>query len=184
MTHFRGFLASFGAAAALTLLAVPLQAQFSIGLAGGATTASGSINNRQDMGYNGLLAVQAGLPLIPFKIRADVQYNSFGGSSLTNAFSRATAGTDARVISGTVNAVIGLLPGPIKPYLIGGVGYYDTQFTGSGTTRKVGYNYGVGVKVTKLFVEARMHTVRNSAFDVANGRTTAKFIPINVGFMF
>jgi len=184
MTHFRRFFASVGAAAALMLVAVPLQAQFSIGLAGGATTASGSINNRQDMGYNGLLAVQAGLPLIPFKIRADVQYNSFGGSSFTNAFSRATAGTDARVISGSINAVIGLLPGPLKPYLIGGVGYYDTQFTGSGSTRKVGYNYGVGVKVTKLFVEARMHTVQNSAFDVANGRTTARFIPINVGFMF
>jgi len=184
MTYFRRCLASFGAAGALTLAAVPLQAQFSIGVAGGATTASGSINNRQDMGYNGLIAVQAGLPLFPFKLRADLQYNSFGASSLTNAFSRATAGTDARVISGSINAVIGLLPGPIKPYLIGGVGYYDTQFTGSGSTRKVGYNVGAGLKVTKLFVEARMHSVQNTRFDVANGRTTSRFIPISAGFMF
>jgi len=184
MTTFRGLLASFGVAAALTAAVTPAQAQFSIGLAGGGTTASGSINNRQDMGYNGLVAVQAGLPLFPFKIRADLQYNSFGGSSFTNAFSQATAGTDARVISGSINAVIGLLPGPLKPYLIGGVGYYDTQFSGSGSTRKVGYNVGAGLKVTKLFVEARMHSVQNSAFNVANGRTTSRFVPISVGFMF
>lgn len=182
MTHFRG-LAGL-AAVALCMTAAPAQAQFSIGLAGGGTTASGSINNRQDMGYNGLVAVQAGLPLLPFKIRADLQYNGFGGTSVTNAFSQATAGTDARVISGTLNAVIGLLPGPIKPYLIGGVGYYDTQFASSGNSRRVGYNYGAGVKVTKLFVEARVHSVRNSTFDVANGRTTSKFIPISLGLMF
>ena len=184
MTHFRGFLAGCGVAVALIMAAAPAQAQFSIGVAGGGTTASGSINNRQDMGYNGLIAVQAGLPLIPFKIRADVQYNSFGGSSFTSAFGQAAAGTDARVISGSLNAVFALLPGPVKPYLIGGVGYYDTKFTGTGSTRKLGYNYGAGVKVTKLFVEARMHTVQNSSFNVANGRSTAKFIPISIGFMF
>ena len=184
MTNVRAMFTGLGVALTLAATAMPTQAQFSFGLAGGATTASGSINNRQDMGYNGLIAVQAGLPLIPFKIRADVQYNSFGGSSFTNAFGQAASGTDARVISGSINAVFSLLPGPVKPYLIGGVGYYDTKLVGSSNTRKMGYNYGVGVKVTKLFVEARMHSVQNRSFDVANGRTTAKFIPISVGFMF
>lgn len=184
MTKIRGFLAGLGVAAALSVAAVPAHAQFSIGIAGGATTASGSINNRQDMGYNGLIAVQAGVPLIPFKIRADVQYNSFGGSSVTNAFSQVASGTDARVISGSINAVLNLLPGPVKPYLVGGVGYYDTKFSGSSGTRKTGYNYGAGVKVLKFFLEARMHTVRNSSFDVANGRSTSKFIPVSIGLMF
>ncbi|MCC7052574.1 MAG: outer membrane beta-barrel protein [Gemmatimonadaceae bacterium] len=184
MTSLRKTLAAAGLGLAVAVLATPAQAQFSIGLAGGGTTASGSINNRQDMGYNGLIALQAGLPLIPFRIRADLQYNSFGGSSFSNAFSQATAGTDARVISGSINAVIGLLPGPVKPYLIGGVGYYDTKFDGTSSSRKFGYNYGAGVRVTKLFIEARMHTVQNTSFDVANGRSTAKFIPVSVGFMF
>ena len=185
MTSFRQTLAAAGLGLAVALLATPAQAQqFNIGIAGGATGPSGSVNNRQDLGYNGMVSVQAGIPLIPFKLRADVQYNSFGGSNFSNAFTQATAGTDARVISGSVNAVIGLLPGPIKPYLIGGVGYYDTKFDGNSSSRKMGYNYGAGVKLAKLFVEARMHTVQNSSFDVANGRTTAKFIPVSVGFMF
>lgn len=184
MTNFRGILTGFGVALTLASVAAPAQAQFSVGLAGGGTTASGSINNRQDMGYNGLIAVQAGIPLFPFKIRADLHYNSFGGSSFTNAFSQARSGSDSRVISGSINAVMNLLPGPVKPYLIGGVGYYDTQFSGNSGSRKMGYNYGAGVKVTKLFVEARMHSVQNTTFDVANGRTTSKFIPVSVGFMF
>jgi hypothetical protein len=184
MTNFRGILAGFGVALTLAAVAAPAQAQFSIGLAGGGTTASGSINNRQDMGYNGLVAVQAGIPLFPFKIRADLHYNSFGGSSFTNAFSQATTGSDSRVISGSINAVMNLLPGPVKPYLIGGVGYYDTEFSINSDNRRMGYNYGAGVKVTKLFIEARVHSVRNTTFDVANGRNTSKFVPISVGFMF
>ena len=184
MTTFRKTLVAAGLGLAVAVLATPAQAQFSVAFAGGSTAPSGSLSDRTDMGYNGLVAVQAGFPLIPFKIRADLQYNSFGGSNISNAFNQATAGTDARVISGSINAVMTLLPGPIKPYVIGGYGYYDTEFGGNSSTRKTGFNYGAGVKVTKLFIEARMHTVRNSAFNVANGRTTSKFIPVSVGFMF
>ncbi|MCU0650317.1 MAG: outer membrane beta-barrel protein [Gemmatimonadaceae bacterium] len=186
MTNIRRLLAGVGVALALTGVAAPVHAQFSIGFAGGATTPSGSLSDRTDMGYNGMVALQASVPLIPFKIRADVHYNSFGGTSFTNALNQATEGTDSRVISGSLNAVLSLLPGPlpVKPYLIGGVGYYDTQFSGNSSSRKMGYNYGAGVKVTKLFIEARVHSVQNTTFNVANGRTTSKFIPISVGLMF
>ena len=184
MINFRGTLAGLALGLAAATAATPAHAQFSIGLAGGGTTPSGSLSDRSGMGYNGMVAVQAGLPLIPFKIRADVQYNSFGASNAGNALNQAVNGSDARVISGSINAVFTLLPGPVKPYLIGGYGYYDTQLSGNSNSRQTGYNYGAGVKVTKLFVEARVHSVRGSAFDVANGRTTSKFIPVSVGFMF
>lgn len=185
MTSIRQTLAAVGFGLALAIVATPAQAQFSIGLAGGGTAPSASLSDRTDMGYNGLVALQASVPLIPFKIRADVHYNSFGGSSVTNAFNQAAAGTDSRVISGSINAVMTLLPGPVKPYVIAGYGYYDTKFSGNSTaTRKAGYNYGAGVKVTKLFIEARVHNVPNSSFNVANGRTTSKFIPVSIGFMF
>lgn len=186
MTSFRQTLAAVGLGLALATVATPAQAQFSLGIAGGGTAPSGSLNTTQDMGYNGLVAVQFGVPLIPFKIRADVQYNSFGGANFSSAVNQAAAGTDARVISGSVNAVLPLLPGPIKPYLIAGYGYYDTRFggTNAANTRKAGYNYGAGIKVTKLFIEARVHNVPNSAFNVANGQTTSTFIPVSVGFMF
>lgn len=174
------------AALALTLVAgTSAQAQLSFGLAGGATTPSGSLNDRQELGYNGLVTAQLGLPLLPFQIRADLQYNSFGAKNFNNVVNQA----DARIISGTVNGVINLLPGPIKPYVIGGVGYYDTNFKGSSaSTRKLGYNYGAGVKFgltgASLFIEARMHQVNEGSFSTINGRSTAKFIPVSVGILF
>ncbi len=184
----RPFLSVLGLALAVSAAAAPVQAQFSVALAGGSTAPTGSLSERKDLGYNGLIAVQAGLPLLPIRLRADLQYNSFGGSSISNAFSRAVNGSDARVISGSINGVFTLLPGPVQPYVIGGVGYYDTRIGGSSSTRRTGFNYGGGVKVgllgTSLFVEARVHQVRNGTFDVANNRTTAKFIPVNIGIMF
>ena len=54
---------------ALVLAAVPAQAQIAFGLAAGATTPSGSLNDRQDLGYNGLATLQLGMPVLPFQLR-------------------------------------------------------------------------------------------------------------------
>jgi opacity protein-like surface antigen len=172
----------------LALASAPAHAQLAFGLAAGATTPSGSLNDRQNLGYNGLATVQLGVPVLPFQVRADLQYNSFGGRNFRNAFNQAVDGADTRVISGSINGVFSLLPGPIKPYVIGGVGYYDTKLSGTESTRKVGYNYGGGVKFglvgASIFVEARMHSIRNATVDVGNARSTAKFIPVTVGVIF
>jgi opacity protein-like surface antigen len=177
-------------AAVASLFAQPAQAQFSLGLAGGATVPSGDLNDRQNLGYNGLVAVQLGMPLMPVQLRADLQYNSFGGRNFNDAFGQARAGTDTRVISGSLNAVVNLLPGPIKPYLIGGVGYYDSRFggTNAASTRQFGFNGGAGVKFSligaSIFAEARVHEVRNGTVNVGAGNSQARFIPVMVGVMF
>jgi opacity protein-like surface antigen len=186
MANLRGTLAGIGVA--LAVAAAPAQAQLAFGLAGGASTPSGSLNDRQNLGYNGLATIQLGVPAFPLQFRADLQYNSFGGKNFTDSFNRAQNGSDTRVISGSLNAVFALLPGPIKPYLIGGVGYYDTKLTGNQSSRKVGYNYGAGMKFgltgASLFVEARVHQINNATFDVGNNLTTARFIPVTIGVMF
>jgi opacity protein-like surface antigen len=186
MPSFRNALAAAGLA--FVVAAVPVHAQLAFGLAGGATTPSGSLNDRQNLGYNGLATVQLGLPLLPFQLRADLQYNGFGGKDFGGAVTNAFNNADTRVISGSINGVLNLLPGPIKPYVIGGVGYYDTQLQGTESTRKVGYNYGGGVKFgltgASLFVEARMHQINDATFNVGGGRSTARFIPVTVGIMF
>ena len=129
MSKFIGTVAGLGVAFAMA--AAPAQGQFAFGLAAGATTPSGSLNDRQNLGYNGLATFQIGVPLFPLQLRADLQYNSFGGKDFVNAFNSAVKGSDARVISGSINGVFNLLPGPIKPYAIAGVGYYDTKFAGN-----------------------------------------------------
>jgi opacity protein-like surface antigen len=186
MSNIRGVLAGVGVA--LALAANPAHGQLAFGLAGGATTPSGSLNDRSNLGYNGLATLQLGVPLLPFQLRADLQYNGFGGKNFGGAVNNAFNQADTRVISGSINGVLNLLPGPIKPYLIGGVGYYDTQLQGTESTRKVGYNYGGGVKFgltgASIFVEARMHQINDATFSVGGGRTTAKFIPVTIGVMF
>ncbi len=176
------------ASLALAIASVPANAQLAFGLAGGATIPSGSLNDRQNLGYNGLATVQLGLPLLPFQFRADLQYNGFGGKNFGSAVTNAFNNADTRVISGSINAVLNLLPGPIKPYLIGGVGYYDTQLQGTESTRKVGYNFGAGAKFgltgASVFVEARMHQINDATFSVGGGRSTARFIPVTIGIMF
>ena len=186
MFSLRGLAA--GAGAALLLAAAPAHAQVAFGLAAGATVPSGSLNDRQNLGYNGLATLQLGVPTFPLQLRADLQYNSFGGKNFTNAVNQAVDGLDTRVISGTVNGVFTLLQGAVKPYLIGGVGYYDTQLKGTDATRKFGYNYGAGVKFgmtgASLFVEARLHEIKDATFDVGGNRSTAKFIPVTIGILF
>jgi opacity protein-like surface antigen len=170
-------------------VATSAQAQFSFGLGGGATIPSGSISDRQNTGYNALATLQIGMPLMPVAFRIDAGYNGFGGKSFRNALNQAQEGTDSRIISGTANVIWNLLPAsPIKPYAIGGAGLYDTKFDGTESTRKFGWNYGGGVKLSlsgaALFVEARVHNVNEAAFDVGGGRSTGRFIPVTVGIQF
>lgn len=186
MTNIRVLIAGLGVAAAVAT--APAQAQIAFGVAGGVTLPSGDFNDRQDLGYNGLATIQLGVPTFPLQFRADLQYNGFGGKDWVNALNQAIDKADTRVISGTINGVFNLLPGPVKPYLIGGVGYYDTKVTGTENTRKFGYNYGAGVKFgmarTSLFIEGRMHEIKDAMVNVGGGRSTAKYIPITIGIMF
>lgn len=186
MSTFRTALASLGLV--FVAAAASAQGQFAFGLAGGATIPSGSLSDRQNLGYNGLATVQLGVPAFPFQLRADLQYNSFGGKRFSDALNQAIDGNDTRVMSGTLNGVFSPLAGSVKPYLIGGIGYYDTQLKGTDATRKLGYNYGAGVKFAltgaSIFVEGRMHQVNDATFGVGGNRATAKFIPISIGVMF
>jgi len=177
-----------GLGAALVVGSTSAQAQFAFGIAAGATVPSGTLDDRQNLGYNGLATVQLGVPTYPLQLRADLQYNGFGGKDFATAVNNAFNEADTRVISGTINGVFTLLQGQVKPYLIGGIGYYDTRLQGTASTRKIGYNYGAGVKFgltgASLFLEARLHQVSDATFDVGGGRSTARFIPITLGIMF
>lgn len=181
---------------ALALVTRPAHAQLSLGLGGGYTSPSGELQDIQKQGWNLLGTVQIGAPLFPLQLRGDLQYNSFGGKQfdVQNSIT-GTNSNEARIISATANAVYNIIPlGPVKPYLIGGGGWYSSSFnidrvgnTFDADTRKFGYNYGVGVKVGLLglsgFVEARVHNV-NGGIDLGNGSRTARYIPITAGIFF
>ena len=154
------------------------------GISGGLAVPTGSFANDFNTGWNvgGNVAVPLGYKS-PVWIQADFNYAQFGASnSFLNTYG-ATNGYEA-MASGTLNLVVNLVqsygrrPAPITPYLIGGGGFYGSNYTYQSRTETVGgWDAGAGVRFVmrpvRLFIEARY----NSAI---TDRTTG-FIPISVG---
>jgi len=167
-------------AAALTLLAgitTTANAQAGFGFAGGPSYPVGELGDVVDSGFHAGVTMDAGLPLLPVGIRADLMFQHLPGRAGSASF---------RQVAGTVAARVGVLPLPVlSPYLLGGVGLYassfdpDPEVDGDWGT-DAGINFGAGVRLNLLvirpFVEARYHRVLSNP-----GRG---FVPITVGVHF
>jgi opacity protein-like surface antigen len=186
-------------ALAVVLLAAPAaasaQIHTGISLAGGIALPTGDFKDgtsngyKVDNGYNLAAGLNIGVPLLPIGVRIEGAYNRFGISGLPSGF---TGNQD--IISGTVNGTFGLG----LPYVIGGLGYYSSKASVSGSgstdssdrTNAVGFNGGVGLRfplgVISTFAEIRYHRMLgennlNSATKVA---ANSAYIPITFGINF
>lgn len=168
----------------------------SFGISGGVAVPSGDLSNGTgngftgvNTGYNATASLAIALPALSFGLRGDASYNSFGSKNFAFAQYSGNPGynSDARVASFTANIVYQIsLPAPIvRPYLIGGIGAYNTHFSGAPSGQQsntnTGFNIGAGVALPLIlantFVEARYHRVNASQGTIA-------YIPITVGIMF
>jgi hypothetical protein len=163
---------------ALAMAAAPAaHAQVNLGLAGGPVSAVGQLANVVNAGFHGGVAVDLGIPLLPFGVRADAMFQRMPGAG---------GGADFNQLFGTLNGRVGLLPIPlVSAYATAGAGLYSSSFTGDGAAdggRSVdtGFNAGVGARVNLIFVrpfvEARYHRVLTEP--------ARDFIPISVGVFF
>ncbi|MDB4887763.1 MAG: hypothetical protein JWN79_3201 [Gemmatimonadetes bacterium] len=186
-------------ALAVALLAAPaaLSAQIHTGLsiAGGIALPTGDFKDgtangyKVDNGYNLAAGLNVGVPLLPIGLRIEGAYNRFGISGLPTGV---TGNQD--IISGTVNGTFGLG----LPYIIGGVGYYSSKASVSGTgasnssdrTNAGGVNGGIGLRfplgLISTFAEIRYHKMlggdnMNSSTKVA---ANSAYIPITFGINF
>ena len=174
-----------GAALALALSAAAAEAQviprpvrFAIG--GGMSAPAGEIKDFVDPGFNLMAALDVGVPLVPVGLRVDGNWSQFAGKGEAE-------GTKLRVLYGTANATLNLLPIPVlKPYVLAGVGLYGTDVTDSEDDEaptRVGFNAGVGLRFDLLglgaFAEARYHHVPEK-----DDFIKTQFIPITVGLRF
>jgi opacity protein-like surface antigen len=152
------------------------------GVGGGISAPRGDAEDLFDTGWHGQILVTWNPPVIPVGLRVDGLY-----ARMENAESTGNMG-GADVIGGTANAVLGFRALLVKPYLLGGVGYYRLEFSnrsphGSSEHREnePGWNAGAGVSISlrkiDLFVEARYHSV-----DTEGDRF--EFVPISVGLVF
>jgi hypothetical protein len=168
------------AAAALIFGAstLPAQSAVNIGIAAGAAIPVGDFADFVKTGYNGTVFLGIKPALSPVGFRVDGMYNKFLGRNDLGADH-----PDASIIGGTANLVY-YLPGVgIRPYVIGGAGYYGLKLDAPGQERtgKFGVNGGAGAQFAlsgfNVFLEARFHHVSTE------GGST-QFVPVIFGLSF
>ncbi len=176
------------AVVAAALVIVPAaKSQVQFGFAGGANFPTGSISNELKTGYSAGANLWIGAPLIPFAVRVEGMYDYW-------KYKPASGEGNFRDIRGTANAIFSFAPGPVKPYITGGVGVYNLKASaetytvgavgvsseGSSQT-KFGLNAGGGVLLGLagfgVYAEATYHHV----FTDGNA---LNMIPVVVGVRF
>jgi hypothetical protein len=159
-------------------------AEFALG--GGVGVPLGDFDDGAKLGWHGLAAISFVPNGWPVGIQFDGSYQQFG---------RADASTfKTRLIQGTGNVVFKFKTSEestFRPYLLGGVGVYNSKFTaeddpddllGGGTT-DFGVNAGAGFDFKAggagLFIEGRFHNVFTG--DESISGSNLQFIPITLG---
>lgn len=157
-------------------------AGFHWGLLGGGTLPQGDAKDAFDNGWHGGGLLVFNFPVVPVGLRVDAAYHK-----LDPAESVVSPG-DAEILAATANVTVGFRLLVLKPYVVGGVGYYRLDFSDesfpsafSGTNNETGWNAGAGVSISlrniDVFVEARYHSVSTDG-------ETFQFVPVSIGLAF
>lgn len=169
-------------ALAVAACALPAAAQRSahIGIGGGGVIPSGTFGDARSAGPMGLVTLATGPADSPIGARFDYSYNEFRGRTIG-----AVESPDSHVNSVTANIVLAGRAAGLKPYLIGGLGWYPYYEAGDSTRiNAFGPNAGAGIgfplPYSELggFIEARYHKAH------APHHLDRRFIPITIGIMF
>jgi hypothetical protein len=163
-------------------------AEFALG--GGVGVPLGDFDDAAKLGWHGLAAISFVPNGWPVGIQFDGSYQQFAAAE--------AAGLKTRFIQGTGNVVFKFKTSEestFRPYLLGGVGVYNTKFTaeddpddllGGGAT-DFGLNAGAGFDFKAggagLFIEGRFHNVFAGG-DGLEGGSNLRFIPITLGIRF
>jgi len=209
---------SLAAASARAQRADPTQRPIRIGIGGGVSMPVGDFKNGGDataikrdfkQGVAGQGYVEFRAPGTPLGFRAAVSYNRFGAGQVQ--FSRiGTGGTTtttttsdgySQILGGLANLTLQLPTGPIRPYVLAGVGAFNLKNTANvavtpaGTvtaaaeqsTTDFGVNGGAGLLLKlggiEAFAEARLSNVYTKADKFANLKTV-QYVPITFGLSF
>ena len=155
------------------LTSVAAQARFNV--AGGVAAPMSDLGDVADLGYSVSAGLNFGGIRLPIGARLEGSLNGFGFQELPE---------DVRILNATANAVVNLGQQSGSPYLIGGLGLYNSKFGNAGSENAVGINLGGGLRFPigrlNTFFEARYHAM------LGDGEAGAdlQYIPITFGFMF
>jgi opacity protein-like surface antigen len=191
-SEWRGWSFVGAAALASTLALSPLQAQanpIAFGVVAGASVPLGDFGDFAKTGWHAGGLVQWNAPAIPLGIRGEVVYHSFGSETTVGADD-----VDFNLITATVNGVFMFPmtePATVRPYIIGGGGWYREDCSDCGASsdaeNKGGINVGAGVQIPLSgfagLIEGRWHMIFDSDSDIPDS-SNSMFIPISVGLLF
>ncbi len=153
------------------------------GIGGGLLVPLGTYKDADKMGW--LVGADATYWLLgaPVGIRADIQY------SQTDSKSGITPSHTTKLIGGLAEAVyaFGKKADAVRPYILGGVGYYNVKIDvtglGSGSTSKVGFGGGAGLAF-KLGPSGARFFVEGKYVSVSTTGGSTNFLPVRAGIRF
>ena len=179
----RSVLGVMTAIVAIATSAPAAQAQnpMSFGIAAGASIPMGDLGDVASTGWHGMATLGFMPSMLPFGMRIDGMYNSMSADE--DVFGDASF----RIIGANANAVISMPAMVTSPYLIGGIGMYNSKldsdvpdFDVDGET-DFGINIGIGAKFNLsgfgTFAEIRYHNIFTED-------SSTQFLPITFGIMF
>ncbi len=173
----RVVLSMFAVALAAQVSTSSLQAQVSVGVGGGLTVPLGDFGDAAKLGWHGLAHLGYGLPS-GLGFRGEFFYGQ----------NKVDANVDAKFkLAGGMGSVTYdfQTSGGLKPYILGGVGYFQVKAEGGGgsvSESKVAFGGGAGLKFkagsdANIFVESRYLSVSTSG-------SSTTFVPLTVGVSF
>lgn len=161
-----------------TLALVPVgtaasQARFNI--SGGIAAPMSDLGDRADLGYNIAAGLNFGGAYRPIGARLEGSLSGFNLKDFNE---------DVRVLNATANAIVNIGQGNGSPYLIGGLGLYNSKFGNAPSENALGVNLGGGLRLAvgalNAFFEARYHAMLG---DRRSGENL-QYIPITFGIVF
>ena len=159
----------------LALSPKPASGQARFGIAGGLAVPVSDLADDADLGYNVAASINFGGTHVPIGARIEGALNGFRLKNFDD---------DVRILDLTVNAIANIGQRPTSPYLIGGLGLYDSKVASADSKSTAGMNIGGGLRFPvgdmTTFVEARYHLMFGNRTDLAN----YQFIPITFGVVF
>lgn len=149
------------------------QARF--GVAGGLAIPVSDLADDANLGWNVAASINFGGTHVPIGARIEGAMNGFDLKNFDD---------DVRILDLTANAVLNIAQRPSSPYLIGGLGIYNSKVATADSKSALGANLGGGLRFVvgdmTALLEARYHLMFGDRTDLAN----YQFIPITFGIIF
>jgi opacity protein-like surface antigen len=133
-----------------------------IGFGGGTSVPVSDAGDAFKKGFHGQGMVMWSAPVLPIALRGSVGYTKLDLKSLAPGVEG-----NARILSGLANLSYGFPVGPVKPYLIAGVGAFNLKADVAGVSgpsqTKFGIDGGAGVQFSlggvSAFVEGKIQNI-------------------------